>query len=431
VVQLSCDVVVLGSSLGGLVASAYLARLGLRVIVIEEEAQTKRSPLLREPFLLSGFGPGGPLRGVLRELSLPLREQAELEPEPVAPRVLLPSGEFTLSAERERWADGFAELAGISRAESAAWLGRSEAAAERLRAELWNPPRRVLGGWWPLRHSDELRPALPTPEPIESLLVPLLGALHPLAPPPTSPAAQMGLSAVLAGGLCMPLGVPFAELFRRRLRARHGEIYTTDVFGLASAGGQLQLSLLRGSFRARGLVIAAPLEPLRRVLEETGGAPEWWRPAPELLRCLQRLFRIEPGYSAPEETPPRRVSAGEGENELIWYARYPDPAGSSNDWLLAAGPGAAALSPHNPLGRSTPFPRGTVVPIEGGPEPRWDLSAGEIRLRHSPRLALPARLPITHVGPERSGLLGLEGEVLQARSAALELAARLGARRLP
>jgi hypothetical protein len=71
-----------------------------------------------------------------------------------------------------------------------------------------------------------------------------------------------------------------------------------------------------------------------------------------------------------------------------------------------------------------------VVPIETGPEPRWDLTASEIRLRHAPHLAAPARLAVIQVGPERAGLLGLEGEVLQARRAALGLAARLGARRL-
>jgi hypothetical protein len=36
---------------------------------------------------------------------------------------------------------------------------------------------------------------------------------------------------------------------------------------------------------------------------------------------------------------------------------------------------------------------------------------------------------VVRVGPERSALLGFEGEVLQARSAAIRLGAQLGARK--
>ena len=48
------DVLVLGSTLGGLIAATYLARAGLRVTLFEEDTHDKRLGLLREPFLLTG-----------------------------------------------------------------------------------------------------------------------------------------------------------------------------------------------------------------------------------------------------------------------------------------------------------------------------------------------------------------------------------------
>src|SRR5262245_1929062 len=101
---LGCDVLVLGTSLGGLISAAYLARLGLRVVVIEEEAQAKRPALLREPLLISGLAPGGPLRRVLRELALPLREQAQMEPNGVAAQVVLGGGRVDILPGREEGA---------------------------------------------------------------------------------------------------------------------------------------------------------------------------------------------------------------------------------------------------------------------------------------------------------------------------------------
>jgi hypothetical protein len=94
------DVLVLGSSLGGLVAATYLARAGLRVVLVEEECLGKRPPLLREPFALSGLESDGPVHRVMRELALPLIEQRRVAQTEVALQVLLPRARVELHAGR-------------------------------------------------------------------------------------------------------------------------------------------------------------------------------------------------------------------------------------------------------------------------------------------------------------------------------------------
>ena len=97
---LRCDVLVLGSSLGGLVAATYLARSGLRTVLIEEDALAKRPPLLREPFVLSGVEIDGPAHRVFRELALPLIEQRRIAQRSVALQVLLPHARLDVHAGR-------------------------------------------------------------------------------------------------------------------------------------------------------------------------------------------------------------------------------------------------------------------------------------------------------------------------------------------
>jgi hypothetical protein len=427
---LRCDVLVLGSNLGGLVAATYLARLGLRVILIEEEAQAKRPALLREPFLISGLGPGGTLRRVLRELALPLREQALIEVDPIALQVVVPGSRIDVYPAEADLAQELAAHRLLPVEEAASWLGSSESVATRVRQELWDAasaPRSWLP--WRNRERDESRDALAVPEPLRGLVACLMEALHPQPPSPTSSAAQLGIAAARDGMHRMPPGTGFLDLFRKRLRSLYGEMHTTDAFSLGEAGAEVEIGLPRGSFKARALVIAAPLEPLRRMLQESGGAPGWWREVAEPLRCPPRLFRLE-SDGIPVGMCQRVVVAGESEGALHRFALVPDPSGGKSDWLVAGGPGAKSLSSSNPFGTLAPFLRDGLVPIEIGGEPRWDLCGPEIRLLHAPRAGWRrTRIPVVRVGPERSALLGLEGEVLQARSAAIRLGAQLGARK--
>ena len=97
------DVLVLGSTLGGLVAATYLARLGLHVVLLEEAAHAKRPTLLREPFLLSGLESSGRVMRVLRELALPLIEQP-------SGRIVPPLCVMVLPLGVEGWSSGSIEL---------------------------------------------------------------------------------------------------------------------------------------------------------------------------------------------------------------------------------------------------------------------------------------------------------------------------------
>src|SRR5258706_2007593 len=97
---LRSDVLVIGSSLGGLVAATYLARSGLRTVLIEEDALAKRPPLLREPFALSDLATVGPANRVSREPFPPLIKQRRAAQRSVALEVLLPRAWLAAHAGR-------------------------------------------------------------------------------------------------------------------------------------------------------------------------------------------------------------------------------------------------------------------------------------------------------------------------------------------
>ncbi len=435
---LRSDVLVIGSSLAGLVAATYLARSGLRTVLIEEDTLAKRPPLLREPFVLSGLEIDGPAHRVFRELALPLIEQRRVAQRSVSLQVLLPRARLDIHAGRRDLARELDAFRVCDPAAAQAFFEAIDLRGDELRARLVegdagdsNAPLvqrlRSLGA----RNGSAEASLGPLPEglaPVVSALIAALSRLTPETPPGRD--AAMLLRGTREGGFFMPdAGTPFLDLFRRRFQTLHGEIKTAGEFALVTEHGELGIELPRGQQFARGVVLAAPLELIRRVSTAAGNAPRWLAPRTPPVDVPLRLFRAEKD-SLPVGLAARAVVAPGDPDRLHWLARHPDPVQEGVEWLLVAGPGATALPLDQPLGELNPFPDDGLVPVDLGPAPRWDRDTSDHRfLGARSESALRGKPPVFAVGAELAPGLGFEGELLLARQAALRLAERLGAKR--
>lgn len=429
------DVLVLGSGLGGLVAASYLARARLRVTLIEEDAQAKRPPLVREPFLMSGLASGGRIQRILREIALPLIDQRQIRADGVPLQVVLPEARIDVLPERSALAKELASHGLIDADAADRWLSEVSERAERARAGLWEdaqpggPVKRRFG------HRTAAAPILaplpPVPSGLEAFIEAQLVALSTLAAPGPGPAAALLLQSAQEGAFRMPhAGMSFLELFRRRFLTLHGEVHAVGEFGLVADGGDIGLELPRGRLLARALVLAAPRGPVAALLDAAGAArPGWLRPGGPTIVTRCRLFRLDK-QAAPVGMASRVIIAGEEPDETYWLARSADPKSQAVEWLVVGGPGAPRVSRDRPLGQLAPFAESGTLVADSGSSPRWDLDSSELRfVDPEPRPLTRQRPLVASVGPELAPGLGFEGEILQARRVALRLADRLGARR--
>jgi hypothetical protein len=411
-----CDVLVIGSTLGGLVAATYLAREGLRVVLIEEDAHGKRPPALREPFLLSGLESQGCIRRVLREIALPLREQQEIRSLLRPVQVVLPSARLDVLPDIDDMAHELAAYRLCSAEVAHTWLTASDRRGAEAREELWNEGQ--------LRHGRPDTPGEKAPAECVPFRAALHGALRTLDAPPGPAAGALLLHTARLAVFRMPhAGTPFLDLFRRRLSHLYAEIHATGGLAVHGDRDHVEVELDRGGFRARALVVAVPREPLWRALA-AGGAPEWLPPGPPVRHLPSRLFRVDSQAFPPGMGDRTIVSTGQSES-LCWFSRIPDPGHPDIEWMLLQGPGAAARPEHDPFGELAPFGAKGVVPIETGAQPRWDLDGCELRIPSGAPPPQRTRVPVIYVGPEPSAGLGFEGEVLIARHRARELARQL------
>lgn len=424
---------ILGSTLGGLVAGSYLARAGLRVILLEEAAHGKRPALLRDPFLIPGLARHGTVRRVIRDLAVPLLDQEFVRDEP-ALQVILPGARVDVRSQADDLGVELSAYGVADAAETRAWLDAVSAQASELRSELWQelPSSRGLG----LTRTRGLRPprvrsALPAPPAGTAAFVAAqLAALSGLEPPDAAPAPAFLLDGARSASLRMPhSGHTLWELLRRRFLALHGKIWPVDAFALLPDRRLLGVELERTRCLSRALLVAVAREPLRQYLEESSEVPEWLSGGLPALETRSRLFRVERD-SLPVGFASRVIVADRLPRQVYWLARTPDPDDEHNVWLLASGPGAAALDEESVLGGLAPFGGKGLAAVETAPEPRWDLDAGELRFPlPEPPEALRHRLPLGLVGPELAPGLGLEGELLQARRVAIRLLNLLGSPR--
>jgi hypothetical protein len=428
------DVLVLGSTLGSLVAASVLARARLRVVVLEEEAQTQRPPIVREPFALTGLGTGEPIDLFLRQLTVPLLERREIKRERVAVQVALPKARIDVGGGRSRVCEDL-EAYGLCDSRSAgAWLDEVDATGDEERARLLEADLPAAS----VSLSGRLRSFRPPPPPPElprppgelgALIEAQLQAVSGAQCPRLDGSAALLLRTLRDSAFSMPdAGRRFLDIFRRRLLSRHGEIRPVGEFGISSDGNEVSVHVGRHRLFARACVVGAPRELLRRFVEETRPAPRWLRGADapdEMPVCLLRAER--PALPVGMESR-LIVAEGSGPEDVYWLARTPDPDDAGTDWIVLRGPGAFGRQWQPPLISIAPFSEGRILPVDPGPQPRWDRDGADLRFpaRRQP-IWLKRRPPIVAVGPEVAPDLGFEGEVLMANQVARRLIARLGA----
>lgn len=424
---LRCDVLVLGSTLGALVAGTYLARTGLRVVLVEEQIHARRPALLREPFLLSGLETGGPLDSIVRELAIPLLERRDLIHDDLALQLVLAGGVRVDVGRGRKALAAELDACGVCPADMAeAWLGMSDAAAEALRERLRETPapaaRGLPGRLAAFLGDPEIDgPEVADPPPaLAAFAQAHADALSSYVGPPRSASRSLLVYGV-RDGAAHPAhaGRGLIDLLRRRFLALHGEIRSASGLGLRGERRALGVELRRETIFARALVLGVPRQPLAAVAAAAGEVPAWLNgppPAPRprvLLRADDRALPIGMGA--------RLASAPSPAGGSFSVARFADPTESRTEWLVVSGRGARDAG--TDLGGLAPFAEGRIVKVEPEPGPAWDLDGVELEFSEPHAPGTLRRQPnVVLVGPERAPELGLDGELLLARRSALLLA---------
>ncbi|CAG0951823.1 hypothetical protein MYXO_00245 [Myxococcaceae bacterium] len=442
------DVVILGASLPGLVAAARFGLDGLRVLVVEEEAATRRFAGLREPFLIPGNANGGVLDACMKAITVPLIERRKLEPEAISLQVVLPEvrldiGDSALTME-ELVAWGLAkpeEANALVKGIQAAGLAEREAMLEAgiVRGAAPRSAPRAPGAVRLTKHGRGLPEEVAKPSPrLAPVLDAQVRALSNLAAAPVPPEARGRLlGSALEGAWSHRTAEGFLRgCLRRRIQSLFGEFRTlAGRFDLVSVGNHPGISLPGGNdvWIGRALVVNAPRGRLGAALRELGSDPSDLLDAPPPTRRRVVVHLRVRRSVLPEAMASRVVwlrdpsKPADGTN-LICLSLFPAPqAGSDRIELVAsaivpeadAAADAAAIEAEiEAAARSLmPFSEGAVS-REAVPPVRWDdddalcdprMGEGwpveaEVRLSTKP--------PVYALPREAVGALGVEGDLL-------------------
>lgn len=438
------DVVVLGSSLPGLIAAVRLAMGRLRVLIVEEEAAARQPATVREPFFLAGSGSGGVLDACLRALALPLIDRRRLASESIAYQVVMPDARIDV-ASPTRTAEELVAW-GLAKPDVARGLvrGLTEAAAGEREALLDSPVVRASRAAAGLgraatprapRHARGLPGEVSQPPDslvpwLEAQVRALVNVATPVAPPE---ARARLLGGALEGGA----GFESAEetligVLRRRFHALHGEIrLLPGRFELVSVGEMAGVAPAMSDevWFGRALVLNAPLGPLAAWLEASGGAPDFLPTSPVLRHRGWTALKV--ARDALPEGMARRVirvrdprAPLEGAN-LVRIGTFPEKAGREvqvvASYVMPLGEDAAAQAEADvieSLLELMPFARERARRAAPTARPHWDddlaledpaPGAGwpsEVELR------LLSKPPVYRLPREEVGVLGVEGDCL-------------------
>lgn len=439
------DVVVLGSSLPGLIAAIRLAMGRLRVLIVEEETAARLPAGVREPFFLAGAGSGGILDACLRALAVPLIDRRRLASDPIAYQVLLPGARIDVGAPT-RTAEELVAW-GLAKPEVARALARglNEAAAGEREALLEAPIVRALrltsglgrGASVPRapRHARGLPDEVSRPAPellpwLDAQVRALVNVATPAAPPEAR--ARLLGSALEGGASFESTEETLIGLLRRRFHALHGEIrLLPGRFELVSVGDLAGIAPAKSDevWFGRALVLNTPLGPLADWLEASGGVPDFLPERRTLRRRGWTALRM-PRDAVPEGMARRFLRVGdpqqplEGAN-LVRVGVGPEKSGRDVQviatYLLPEGPhdeAALELEVAEALLDLMPFARATARRAVAGTRPRWD---DDLALEDPPAgagwpsevdLRVLSKPPVYRLPREEVGVLGFEGDCL-------------------
>lgn len=450
------DAVIVGSALPGLVAAVRMGMRGARVLILEEEAATKRFPGLREPFWMSGAQKQGVLGACLRALAVPLIDQRRIEPDPLAFQVVLPDvrldvGEPHLTVD-EWVAWGLAKpeeartlvrvIGDAAEAERDAMLEapvvraarRLTLTGRRANATPVDPPSTAAR---PQRRPrglpgeiDEAQPKLRAVLAAQARALSSLGVTR-----PSGNAQARLLGAALEGGATVRGRDPWLRtVLRRRIEALYGEFRTlSSPFRLVSVAGQPGVAPDEAGessevWVGRALVLNAPRPALRAAVAQHP-PPEPLESPPVARRRHAIHYRV-PRELLPEAMAPRVIIVPDPKRsdapvDLVTVRHMPaqDDPRQSDLVVCAVLDMAESDLPSREADmeaavvRLMPFAEGRLVRIRE-PQPLWDDDdaltdppsgagwPGEADLR------LGTRQPLYQLDRSSVGGLGFEGELL-------------------